>query len=96
MKHNVDNSAENICLNTLDFALMFREGTQQLTTTGKKYECQKGGGRCYQLLSDDHSWRLVTLLTQTGPLVIIRRLQRRGAVVAGAETQIQICREESD
>ena len=87
------------CRKYLPQYIRFRTDAQRrntTTTTRKKYECQKGGGRCYQLLSDDHSWRLVTLLTQTGPLVIIRRLQRRGAVVAGAETQIQICREESE
>ena len=52
MKHNVDNSAENICLNTSDFALMLREGTQQLQHA-KSVSAKKAAGgviSCYQMI----------------------------------------------
>ena len=52
MKHNVDNSAENICLNTLDFALMLREGTQQLQHAKSMSAKKAAGGviSCYQMI----------------------------------------------
>lgn len=49
---NVDNSAENICLNTSDFALMLREGTQQLQHA-KSVSAKKAAGgviSCYQMI----------------------------------------------
>ena len=49
MKHNVDNSAENICLNTSDFALMLREGAKHAKSVSAK---KAAGGviSCYQMI----------------------------------------------